>query len=115
MPFSRILKPPCGATFHQVCLTNQKYDINSHDGCFRCKAPSLFATNHKSIVGAQCNPSKKSELDSSKDRIKLLDEGDDDDHDDDDVIILITLFLNKIMCMLISLRQLIDPQYHSSC
>lgn len=78
----------CDATFHQVCLTNQKYDINSHDGCFRCKAPSLFATNHKSIVGAQCNPSKKSELDSSKDRIKLLDEGADDDDDDDDVIIL---------------------------
>lgn len=77
----------CGATFHQVCLTNQKYDINAHDGCFKCKAPSLFVTNHKSKVDAHCNPSKKGELDSSKGRIELLDEGDDYD-DDDDVIIL---------------------------
>ena len=75
----------CGATFHQVCLTNQKYDINEHDGCFKCKAPSRFATKH-----TQHSTSKKSEQDSFKDRIEVLDgeEDDDDDDDDDDVIIL---------------------------
>ena len=53
----------CGATFHQMCLEIQNYDIHARNGCLKCNATL-----------------KKNEIDSSKSRsVELLDKSDDND------------------------------------
>ena len=81
VPCNRVSQ--CGAIFHQSCLTTHKYDIQSQDGCIKCKAKSLFLTkstqsNNKNGSAGKASPKDATDL-------ILLDS--DEDDDDDDVIV----------------------------
>ena len=82
VPCNRVSQ--CGAIFHQSCLTTHKYDIQSQDGCIKCKTKSLFLTKSTQSSNKNGSAGKASPKDATD--LILLD-SDDDDNEDDVIII----------------------------
>jgi hypothetical protein len=86
VPCNRVSE--CGAIFHEGCLTTHAYDIQSQDGCIKCKAKSLFSTKstQSNNKNGQCSAGKSSSSPKDASDLILLDS--DEDDDEDDVIII---------------------------
>ena len=86
VPCNRVSQ--CGAIFHEGCLTTHAYDIQSQDGCIKCKAKSLFLikSTQSNNKNGQCCAGKSSS--SPKDASDLVLLESDEDDDENDVIII---------------------------